>query len=170
MSVQLEKQGNDIISDLEESGFTIVRPVICPNPYPGNMTLSYDEEDIASGPRNGKAPLLGLYVYNLWNYNYTKYDDCFVEPMFGAEDEGTPLEDIMITVNAMGLIVNDCILVILLASYILMERPEGSTVGSDAPALAEIEDMIKNYINLKTAISALTGFAVGAILTACSVP
>lgn len=170
MSRQLYDQGNDIVDDLEESGIVIIRPILCENPYPGNISLEYEEQDIAEGPRNGNSPIMGLYVYNLWDYEFTDYDNCTKEPLFGAEDEGTPLEELMTTLNALMLVVNDCVLVILLASYILMERPEGSTVQGDAPAFTEIEGMIKNYINLKTAISALTGFLVAVLLTVFSVP
>jgi predicted PurR-regulated permease PerM len=57
-------------------------------------------------------------------------------------------------------LVNQVVLVLLLSIYIIVERPEGRTVSGDHAIMEEVEDLIKNYINLKTAISALTGLLV----------
>ena len=57
-------------------------------------------------------------------------------------------------------------LVLLLAVYILMERPQEEP---EHRVVLEIEAMIKNYINLKIMLSAATGFLVAVFLGACNV-
>jgi len=88
--------------------------------------------------------------------------------IFGEPSEGTPWEDIAGYVSIVGNLISDMVLILLLALYVLLERPEGATFGGNN-VMEEIEDMIKNYIILKAGISALTGILVGICLVVCQV-
>jgi len=104
-------------------------------------------------------------------YETIKTDYCAKKmPMFGGPNVGTPLADIMGYLSIIGALANDWILVLMLAMFIIMERPEGRTVSGDHKVMEEVEDMIKNYINLKTAISALTGILVAFFLVVSATP
>ena len=96
--------------------------------------------------------------------------DLFCSPVledeYGQLMEGTPWEDLMATVGAVGALLSDVVLVLLLAVYILMERPQEEP---EHRVVLEIEAMIKNYINLKIMLSAATGFLVAVFLGACNV-
>lgn len=88
--------------------------------------------------------------------------------IFGEASDGTPWEDIAGWVSIVGNLVSDMVLILLLALYVLLERPEGATFGGNN-VMEEIEDMIKNYIILKAGISLLTGILVGVCLVVCQV-
>jgi len=60
-------------------------------------------------------------------------------------------------------------LVFLLTVYIMAEKTEQDMFKGGSPVLAEIEFQVKYYIVLKTAISMVTGVAVGVILLALQV-
>ena len=122
-------------------------------------------------------------ILNLWNYEKTPKPNCTLMDVFWTpNDQGIPngydmsnyprangvdyrgegqtYDELMGTVAAVGDLVNQVVLVLLLSIYIIVERPEGRTVSGDHAIMEEVEDLIKNYINLKTAISALTGLLV----------
>jgi predicted PurR-regulated permease PerM len=124
-----------------------------------------------------------INVLNLWNYVKTPKPECTLMDIFWApNDQGIPMgydmsnypratgtdyrgegqtyDELMGTVGVVGELVNQVVLVLLLSIYIIVERPEGRTVSGDHAIMEEVEDLIKNYINLKTAISALTGLLV----------
>lgn len=90
--------------------------------------------------------------------------------IFGGPDIGTPWSELMVTVGAVGDQVNQILVVLMLAMFIIMERPEGRTVSGDHKVMEEVEDMIKNYINLKTILSAVTGLIVAFFLLVSSTP
>jgi AI-2 transport protein TqsA len=69
-----------------------------------------------------------------------------------------------------GKIVNDFIFIVMLALYILLERQAGATVSGDSIVAEQIEAMIKNYVSLKFALSAMTGVLTAIFLVSCSVP
>eukprot|EP01043_Picozoa_sp_COSAG02_P018174 COSAG02_NODE_842_length_16609_cov_117.586675_5_plen_828_part_00 len=85
---------------------------------------------------------------------------------YGQEMVGTPWGDLVETVGAVGALVSDVVLVLLLAVYILMERPMEEP---ESRVVLEIEAMIKNYINLKIILSFMTGVFVALFLTFCGV-
>eukprot|EP01043_Picozoa_sp_COSAG02_P056182 COSAG02_NODE_6625_length_3452_cov_19.679392_2_plen_568_part_00 len=122
-------------------------------------------------------------ILNLWNYVKTPKPECTLMNIFWEpNDQGIPMgydmsnypratgtdyrgegqtyDELMGTVGAVSELVNQVVLVLLLSIYIIVERPEGRTVSGDHAIMEEVEDLIKNYINLKTAISALTGLLV----------
>ena len=84
----------------------------------------------------------------------------------GQEMVGTPWADLIETVGAVGALVSDVVLVLLLAVYILMERPMEEPENR---VIMEIEAMIKNYINLKIMLSFVTGLFVAVFLSFCGV-
>lgn len=85
---------------------------------------------------------------------------------YGQEMVGTPWGDLVNTVGAVGALVSDVVLVLLLAVYILMERPMEEPENR---VVLEIEAMIKNYINLKIILSFMTGCFVALFLSLCGV-
>ena len=85
---------------------------------------------------------------------------------YGQEMVGTPWSDLVETVGAVGALVSDVVLVLLLAVYILMERPMEEP---ESRVVLEIEAMIKNYINLKIILSFMTGVFVALFLSFCGV-
>jgi len=85
---------------------------------------------------------------------------------YGQEMVGTPWGDLLSTVGAVGALVSDVVLVLLLAVYILMERPMEEP---ESRVVLEIEAMIKNYINLKIVLSFMTGLFVALFLSFCGV-
>ena len=132
-------------------------------------------------------------ILNVWNYVQTPKPNCTLMNVFWVpNDQGLPegydmsnypratgsdyrgegqtYAELMSSVGAVGVLVNDVVLVLLLSLYIIMERPEGRTVSGDHAIMEEVEDLIKNYINLKTAISALTGLLVTFFLMISSTP
>ena len=134
-----------------------------------------------------------INVLNVWNYVKTPKANCTMMDIFwmpndagipqgydmsnypgatGADyrGEGQTYDELMATVNSVSLLLNDVVLILLLSLYILMERPEGRTVSGDHAIMEEVEDLIKNYINLKTGISAFTGVLVWIFLFISSTP
>ena len=132
-------------------------------------------------------------ILNVWNYVQTPKPDCTLMNVFWVPNEdglpegydmsnypratgsdyrgaGQTYGELMASVGAVGVLVNDVVLILLLSLYIIMERPEGRTVSGDHAIMEEVEDLIKNYINLKTAISALTGLLVTFFLMISSTP
>lgn len=89
-----------------------------------------------------------------------------LEDEFGQLITGQPWAELMTTVGAVGTLLSDVVLVLLLAVYILMERPMEEP---DSRTVLEVEAMIKNYINLKVLLSAMTGAFVAGFLQVCGV-
>jgi predicted PurR-regulated permease PerM len=126
-------------------------------------------------------------ILNVWNYEATPKPNCTLMDVFWMpNDDGIPMGydmsnypratgsdyrgegqtygELMGTVGVVSGLVEQITLVLLLSIYIIVERPEGRTVSGDHAIMEEVEDLIKNYINLKTAISALTGVLVAIFL------
>jgi hypothetical protein len=89
-----------------------------------------------------------------------------LEDEYGQLITGSPWSELLSTVGAVGAILSDVVLVLLLAVYILMERPMEEP---ESRTVLEVEAMIKNYINLKVLLSAATGFFVALFLSLCGV-
>ena len=89
--------------------------------------------------------------------------------MFPQNKEGQTWAEFTAGLSVFGVIIQDGILVLMLAVFILLERPEGRTIQGDHVMMAKIEDMIKSYIALKTALSFVTGLLVAIALEACNV-
>lgn len=89
-----------------------------------------------------------------------------LEDEFGQLITGQPWSELMTTVGAVGTLLSDVVLVLLLAVYILMERPMEDPASR---TVLEVEAMIKNYINLKVLLSAMTGAFVAGFLQVCGV-
>lgn len=101
--------------------------------------------------------------------SFDAFGNCTKEPLFGAGEEEYDFDEIVLQLQAALLLFSDVILVVMLAIFILLERPEGRTFDGEHPMVEEIEFMINQYIQLKTAISFATGLCVGLILTICGV-
>lgn len=185
MAEQLAKMGNDYVDELEESGMKIFRPLICDQRNNSVFEMLLSDKDQGSRYQSAQDPDNGMPIHrnsdvvatinilNVWDYSPTPYVNCSREKLFKTQvspDEYQSYEDLMGTIDAVIVLVNDIVLVLLLSLYIIFERPEGRTVSGDHHVLEEIEDLIKNYINLKTMISALTGVLCGFFLVVSSTP
>jgi len=185
MAEALAKMGNDYVDELEDSGVKIFRPLICDmrNQSVFEMLLGEKDQGVryvnAMDPDNdmpshrGTDLVATVNILNLWDYTPTPYSNCSKEKLFKTDvspDEYQTYDELMMTVNTVITLVNDCVLVMLLALYIIMERPEGRTVSGDHPVMEEVEDLIKNYINLKTMISAVTGILSGFFMVISDTP
>lgn len=185
MAEALAKMGNDYVDELEDSGVKIFRPLICDmrNQSVFEMLLGEKDQGVrymnAMDPDNdmpshrGTDLVATVNILNLWDYTPTPYSNCSKEKLFKTDvspDEYQTYDELMMTVNTVITLVNDCVLVMLLALYIIMERPEGRTVSGDHAVMEEVEDLIKNYINLKTMISAVTGILSGFFMVISDTP
>jgi hypothetical protein len=184
MADQLADMGNGIIDDLDEAGIVIFRPYVCDKKNATLFEINKGDKDYAPRYQAARSPDNGMPLHrnsdvvatinilNLWNYENTAYP-CVQDPIFKKDpnpDEFQTYDQLMGTVNTVGVLVNDSILIMLLSVYIIMERPEGRTVSGDHPVMEEIEDLIKNYMNLKTLISAVTGILCGFFLVVSNTP
>lgn len=113
---------------------------------------------------------VGVKIDNFIENLAVTMGNCSRVPIFGAPDPGMEWAVFTGYVGMAVGFLNELVLVVLLAVYILLERPEGSTVGGDHRVALEIENMIKMYINLKTALSFGTGVLTAIILLICNVP
>jgi len=113
---------------------------------------------------------VGVKIENFVENLAVTMGNCSRVPIFGAPDPGMEWGVFTGYVGMAVGFLNELVLVVLLAVYILLERPEGSTVGGDHRVALEIENMIKMYINLKTALSFGTGVLTATILLICEVP
>jgi predicted PurR-regulated permease PerM len=109
--------------------------------------------------------IVGEYTINGYNTN----GSCDTVMTFPQDPDGTPMAEMLGTVGTVGVILNDLVLELLLAIFILLERPVGSTFKADHKVMFRIENMVKNYISLKTLLSLGTGIVVGFFLVISSV-
>jgi len=192
MSDQLADMGNGMIDDLGDMGMTIFRPWVCDRKNNSLFEMMPGQKDMAPRYQNARSPDNGMPVHrnsdviatinvlNLWNYQPTKYqgsgggvDECVQDDIFKKDpdpDEFQTYDELMDTVDTVFVLVNDSVLIMLLSVYIIMERPEGRTVSGDHAVMEEVEDLIKNYMNLKTAISFVTGVLCGFFLVVSETP
>ena len=84
-------------------------------------------------------------------------------------DSKMPLDELMANLGAFANLMNTVVLILMLALFILLERPIGQTFPGDSLVAQEIEGMVMNYISLKFLLSAMTGGIVGLIMVACGV-
>jgi len=95
--------------------------------------------------------------------------ECDPIPLFPADKDGTPLNELLASLSSVALIINDIVLILMLALFILFERPVGQTFPGDSLLVAEMEEMVMSYIGLKFAVSALTGILIAIFMEVCSV-
>jgi hypothetical protein len=122
-----------------------------------------------------------IRLYNFTETLSQELPNCTAKNLFATKEDlerekergivrGYTWAEFMGIVNSFSLFMNDLVLIVLLAVYILLERPEGSTLGGgDSRVLSEVEALITDYIILKAALSFLTGFLTAVILLACKV-
>jgi len=185
MAEQLANMGNDYVDELEDSGMKIFRPLICDQKNNSVFDMLLSDKDQGTRYQAAMDPDTGMpehrnsdlvatiNILNVWEYAPTPYVNCSREKLFKTEvspDEYQSYAELMSTIDGVIVLVNDVVLVLLLSLYIIFERPEGRTVSGDHHVLEEIEDLIKNYINLKTMISALTGVLCGFFLVVSATP
>jgi len=166
--VKMVQMANGFVDDIE-TNIKIYRPLVCPPRSLDNITLTAIKK--VSGYEAGKAGYAEFtfkHIGELKTKWENKTDHCYRQKIFGSSD-GTTWEEFVGYVGIVIDLLNDTVLILLLAVYILLERPEGQTIGGDHPAAMQIEAMVKNYISLKFALSFLTGVLVGICLVICNV-
>jgi predicted PurR-regulated permease PerM len=157
---------NDIIDTLKtDYGVTVYRELICPKKDLSLVNVTARKDGISTVFEfQGVEQLRDQQVS--WE---AKKDSCYLEKIFPRNKDGQTWAEFSSDIAAVGTMVSDTILVLMLAVFILLERPEGRTIQGDHKVMQKIEDMVKNYISLKTALSALTGLLVAIILELCNV-
>jgi len=179
---KLTEMANMQIDDLEASGVKIYREIVCPKKKMGNITVTARQVVDSDDPLGNYVDFEINGVETLKNQMgtfETKTDDCYRKPVFGSNctqayycdiyADLSSFSEFMSSIASVGTILSDLSVTVLLALYILLERPEGRTISGDHIIMAEIEAMVKNYISLKTALSVLTGGLSGMILLFCGV-
>ena len=158
---------NDIVDTLKtDFGVVIYRELICPkkNLEMVNVTAYQNADGSTEFQFRGVEQLRDQQVS--WE---EKTNDCYLDTVFPQNKEGQTWAEFTAGLSVFGVIIQDGILVLMLAVFILLERPEGRTIQGDHVMMAKIEDMIKSYIALKTALSFVTGLLVAIALEACNV-
>lgn len=124
---------------------------------------------------------MAIRIYNFAETLNQETGNCTAKNLFATREDlarekeqgivrGSTWEEFTGTVSGFMAVMNDVVLVVLLAVYILLERPEGSTLGGgDSRVLSEIEALITDYIVLKTLLSMMTGILTAIMLVACKV-
>lgn len=157
---------NDGIDSLKNDyGVTVYRELLCPKK---DLSLV----NVTARSEGGSTIFEFQGVEQLRDQQVSwdrKKDSCVLEKVFPRDKGGQTWAQLSSDFGALGVVISDTILVLMLAVFILLERPEGRTIQGDHKMMMQIEDMIKNYIGLKTALSALTGMLVAVALEACSV-
>jgi predicted PurR-regulated permease PerM len=123
----------------------------------------YKGESCKGNTCNGTST--GEYLYHGENNTW----ECDPIPLFPADKDGTPLDELLGTLSTFAAALNDIVLILMLALFILFERPIGQTFPGDSKLIYEMEEMIMNYIGLKFAVSFLTGLLVAIFMEVCSV-
>lgn len=180
ISAQLTKMANGYVDQLENTT-KVYRELVCPPKSLSNITVTAVKK--AQGWRGDEAGFATFEFQHVQDFRtswatkeYKEVADlesartqhCYRKPIFGG-DEGMLWEEFMGTLGSLFSLFNDTVLILLLSVYILLERPEGRTIGGDHACAMQIEDMINNYISLKFALSFLTGLLVAIVLVVCSV-
>jgi len=171
MGSQLTAAMNDLVEDLNTSyGIKIRHDKFC---VPNLEKIAVMQE-----PDADKNFVMRAYVYGIYNaesqvgeyipHGVLSNTSCDDIPIFGGGD-GMPMSDLLGYVGAVGGLLNEIVLVLLLAIYILLERPEGSTFDVQNRIGLELENMVKVYISLKTLLSMATGVLTSIILLICNV-
>lgn len=165
---------NAQIDELEASGVVLKRELLCDAADGTTLamrTIPTDEDGLE---------YLRVYIYRDFFSSYPDEDgviastsgetsfNCTRKKIFGTS-EGYEPEELLAYIGAIGKVVNDFIFIVMLALYILLEREAGATVSGSVVA-EQIEAMIKNYVSLKFALSALTGTLTAIFLVSCQVP
>lgn len=163
MMTALLNDGIDILKT--DYGVTVYRELICPKK---DLTLVN-----VTARSEGSATVFEFEGVEQLRDQQISWEDkqknCYLEKIFPRNKDGQTWEEFSASIGAVGTVVSDTILVLMLAVFILLERPEGRTITGDHKVMIKIEDMVKNYISLKTALSALTGITVAVVLELCSV-
>jgi predicted PurR-regulated permease PerM len=157
---------NDQFDYLEtDMGVFVYRELKCPEMLLDNVTVT-------STIQNGYVDFVFAGMDSLksqmgsWE---TKTSRCERQAVFPRDPDGQTWEQFSSTIGIFGTMISDLILVLMLAVFILLERPEGRTISGDHIMMMQIEDMVKNYISLKTLLSLVTGILVAISLTICNV-
>jgi len=175
MSTKLYDYGNELIKQMP---LNLKRPWICGVPMNMSLSLHIVETDT----KGVEAFRLNVFKKFL-DEEPPEFDsttrtsiiqgnstfDCYEEPVFG-ESEGYTTGEIVGYMGMFQSFLTETVLITLLSVYILLERPPGKTVQGDHISFEQIEGMVKMYISLKTALSALTGILVAIFLTISGVP
>ena len=157
---------NDGIDALKtDYGVTVYRELICPKKDLSQVNVT--------ARRDGSSTVFEFSgVESLRDQQISwdrKKENCYLEKIFPRNKDGQTWGEFSAQIGSVGTMVSDTILVLMLAVFILLERPEGRTIQGDHKVMQKIEDMVKNYISLKTALSAMTGILVAIVLELCSV-
>lgn len=166
-----EAQNNFVDVTLKDMGFLIFHEKWC---YPNTESIAVMQE--TDGDNNW---VINTYVYGMYKaqskqgeyifHGTNSSTECDPIALFPSNVDGTPMDEFLGTIGSFALVVNDVVLILMLALFILFERPIGKTFDSDSPLVAEMEEMVMSYIGLKFAVSALTGICIAFFMEVCSV-
>eukprot|EP01051_Picozoa_sp_SAG22_P002097 SAG22_NODE_90_length_21067_cov_8.490843_1_plen_714_part_00 len=168
MADKIFSAGNWFVDQLAENEIYILKDEYCV-PFTDDIAIRQEEDNYNN------------YVLNYYIYGFVKAESEVGETIAHGENSdtecdkldvfrreaGTAWVDVIAYFNYIMVIVNDIILIMLLAVFIMLERPEGSTFGMSSRGAIQLEDMCKLYIGLKTLLSAGTGAVCGVLLWLC---
>ena len=148
-----------------EMGIFIFRELICPKKDVSNVNVTSTFQDgyvdfVFSGVESMREQ------QGSWD---TKTAECARQDVFPRNPDGQTWEQFGGSLSFVGVLLSDLVLVLMLAVFILLERPEGSTISGDHIMMMQIESMVKNYISLKTLLSFMTGVLCAIALEGCGV-
>ena len=172
---------NDAVNTMDDSGIKIIRPRNCSDARRalsgkavGGKTVGIEQSYSAA---NGGTQT--VTVKNLVKYAEQTYGNCTNENLFGGNNSACiglcgpmkmqTMAQFTGSLNPLTVFLTDATTVVLLSIYQLLERPEGETIQGDHQVALEMEEMIKNYISLKTGLSFMTGVLVSIFLIASNV-
>merc|ERR1711968_73346 len=116
---------NDGIDTLKSDyGITVYRELICPKK---NLELV----NVTARSEGGSTVFEFKGVEQLRDQQVSwenKMDNCYLEKIFPQNKDGQTWEEFSADIGALGVVVSDTILVLMLAVFILLERPEGRTI------------------------------------------
>jgi len=158
MSEQLVREANGLVNTLNDMGIKIKKNLYC---VPNNEKVSLMQEKDVDGNYVVNVRVYGMYNAESQLGEYIPHGvvsntSCDEVEVFGTGD-GTAYDDLVRYGLGIAGVLNEGAVILLLAIYILLERPEGSTFSLSNRVALIMENMVKNYISLKTALSALTG-------------
>lgn len=163
---------NDQIDMIEQDwGMKIYRELLCPETNLTDVsvfTVAKSGFDVDNMDSTDETMVMITGIDTIKQNITEVLSQCTRKELFGTS-EGTTLDDLISQVVGVGWFLNDVILVVILAIYILLERPEGRTISGEHDVMLELEAMVNAYIGMKTMISFATGLLVAIILTICNV-
>ena len=164
-----EAQNNFVDETLKDMGVLVYKDKYC-KPIDQDLLLMQEPD------KDGNF-LVNVYLYGMYKAEsqlgefkyHGDYSNETCDSLDTFRDVPMRLDDLMATLGAVGVVVNDVLLILMLTLFIILERPIGQTFPGNSRVVQEIEGMVMDYIVLKFALSAMTGGLVGLIMVICGV-